>query len=83
MKPLPQYRSHKIVSGLKIKKIELNNFKGAELSFKDQGYPNIQVSPAYMEKHRPESGGYYVIYENGYLSWSPGDVFENGYTLIP
>lgn len=27
-------------------------------------------------------GGYYVVYDNEYTSWSPGDVFEAGYTPI-
>lgn len=26
--------------------------------------------------------GYLVRYEDGYLSWSPKDAFEGGYTLI-
>lgn len=25
-------------------------------------------------------GGYYVVYDDGYTSWSPGEVFEAGYT---
>jgi hypothetical protein len=28
------------------------------------------------------AGGYLVLYENDYLSWSPADVFENGYTRL-
>lgn len=27
-------------------------------------------------------GGYYVVYEDGYESWSPAEAFEKGYTLI-
>ncbi|MBX4259741.1 hypothetical protein KTC96_24765 (plasmid) [Clostridium estertheticum] len=26
--------------------------------------------------------GYKVVYKDGYVSWSPKEVFENGYTVI-
>jgi hypothetical protein len=28
-------------------------------------------------------GGYYVVYEDGYTSWSPAEAFEGGYTAKP
>ena len=37
---------------------------------------------AYVSKHQPKVGGYYVVYEGGYKSWSPPDAFEGGYTKI-
>ncbi len=36
----------------------------------------------YVRKHDPKPGGYYVVYEDGYTSWSPADAFEGGYTRI-
>lgn len=36
----------------------------------------------YFEKHKPEKGGYFVLYEDGYKSWSPAKVFEEGYDQI-
>jgi hypothetical protein len=27
-------------------------------------------------------GGYYVVYEDGYKSFSPASAFENGYTRL-
>jgi hypothetical protein len=36
-----------------------------------------------MKKHRPQVGGYYVLYEDGYHSFSPAPAFESGYSLIP
>ena len=35
-----------------------------------------------VEKHNPEAGGYYVVYEDGYKSFSPAKAFEEGYTRI-
>ena len=40
-----------------------------------------QVTPAWMAKNSPQVGGYYVVYEDGYTSFSPADAFESGYSL--
>ena len=37
---------------------------------------------AYLDKHEPQAGGYYVRYADGYESWSPAEAFENGYMPI-
>jgi len=48
-------------------------------------YPNartrFRVSAEYLAKHKPTSGGYYVVYKDGYESFSPAQAFEEGYTL--
>ena len=36
----------------------------------------------YVKKHNPQAGGYYVVYEDGYKSWSPAEAFESGYTKM-
>ena len=36
-----------------------------------------------MEKHKPHAGGYYVVYDDGYKSFSPAKAFEEGYRLLP
>lgn len=77
----PKYRCHKEVYALKIRGIIVNEGTGgATLCFKD--YDNIEVDHLFMAKHNPSSGGYYVIYKDGYTSWSPAETFEEGYTLI-
>jgi hypothetical protein len=43
---------------------------------------DITVSENYIHKHNPQIGGYYVLYEDGYESFSPADAFESGYSLI-
>lgn len=40
------------------------------------------VSAAYIGKHNPRPGGYYVRYLDGYESFSPAGAFEAGYSLI-
>lgn len=37
---------------------------------------------AAMARDSKDGSGYLVKYEDGYLSWSPKDVFEAGYSKI-
>jgi len=48
----------------------------------DPKFAGIKASLEYMKKHMPVAGGYYVVYEGGYVSFSPADAFEAGYTRI-
>lgn len=90
---MPRYKSHKEVHALKIKDIVFDSDEArkenretdgsAILSFKEEErYAPITVDHAYVYKHKPQAGGYYVVYEGGYKSWSPADAFEGGYTKI-
>jgi hypothetical protein len=86
---LNKYVSHKIVTAGKIVTIaEQIGAQAAELMFEDDrpmGDRNpqvlVRVDGAYVAKHNPQVGGYYVRYEDGYESWSPAEAFEAGYTL--
>lgn len=83
MRELPQYKSHKIVHALKIHNIDLDSETGAAvITPAEDGYGPFGVDAEYMEKHKPRIGGYYVVYDDGYKSWSPADAFEKGYTKI-
>lgn len=46
----------------------------------DADYGPFLVDEAYMRKHNPQIGGYYVVYADGYKSFSPAAAFEEGYT---
>lgn len=48
----------------------------------EEGYAPFQVDQNYVLKHKPEVGGYYVVYKDGYKSFSPADAFEDGYTRL-
>ena len=48
----------------------------------EEGYDKVPMSPEYVAKHKPEVGGYYVVYEDGYKSFSPAGAFESGYTRL-
>jgi hypothetical protein len=77
---MPQYQCHKKVWALKIKSIERGSV--TKLSFEDDGYASILVSSDYDTKHQPEAGGYYVVYADGYESYSPAKAFEEGYSRV-
>lgn len=79
---MPKYKCHKKVWALKIKTIELRPANGHLIHPEDVGYAPFEVSDEYVQKHNPQAGGYYVVYEDGYRSFSPAAAFESGYTPI-
>ena len=83
---MPRYRSHKTVWALKIKSVTPdgsapNGVQGSCLIVPEEdGYAPFRVDEAYCLKHNPQAGGYYVVYADGYKSFSPAKAFEEGYT---
>lgn len=81
-KEMPRYKCHKEVWALKIAEIVSRGDGGAELTIADEGFLGIVVSKEYVDKHAPVPGGYYIVYKDGYKSFSPAEAFEQGYTRI-
>lgn len=80
---MPKYKCHKEVWAFKIESIEWNStMESAMITPADEGYEPFSVEADYMDKHEPQVGGYYVVYAEGYKSYSPAKVFEEGYTRI-
>lgn len=79
---MPVYQSFKKVHALKMAR--LYRGLGGFLFFTpaEPGYADIKLDPQYVTKHDPQVGGYYVVYEDGYKSWSPAEAFENGYRQV-
>lgn len=87
---VPHYQCHKIVQALKIKSVTKHQNRDIvighgpatyELEF-DRKLPSVFVDEPWMKRSHCKSGGYLVIYEDGYVSWSPAKAFEEGYTRI-
>lgn len=77
---MPAYRSHKRVNALKITKLDFHD-NGADLLA--DGFDPWTVDAEYVRINPKLSvGGYYVVYEDGYRSYSPARAFEDGYTRI-
>lgn len=90
---MPRYQCHKKVWALKIAHIESHPNPdttgrssaasyGATITPEETGYAAFDVPAEYVIKHKPEQGGYYVVYDDGYKSYSPATAFEEGYELL-
>lgn len=85
---LPIYQSHKKVWALKIAEVlspagENEESDGTLIIVPaDEGYAPFRVDREYVRKHSPVAGGYYVVYSDGYKSWSPAQAFEEGYMRV-
>ena len=83
MHEMPRYKCRKEVWALKIARISLNETNtGAVITPAEPGYASFEVDTTFMSRHRPEAGGYYVLYQDGYNSFLPAQTFESGYTRL-
>lgn len=89
---MPRYKCHKQVWALKIAAIAFDhdNARAADretdgtatITPEEVGYAPFVVDAEYVQKHKPKVGGYYIVYRDGYKSWSPASEFEDGYARI-
>lgn len=81
---LPLYQCHKKVRALQIREIHRapNGEPGAYIYPAEPGYAPFHVTEEWLKRHLPSAGGYFVLYEDGYKSYSPRLPFEQGYTLL-
>lgn len=74
---MPRYRSHKQVWALEIATVDLH-----KLTFRDAGYAPIVCDATMFSRYTPVPGDFYVVYDDGYKSFSPAKAFKEGYTRI-
>ncbi len=84
---MPRYRCHKEVWALKIAAVEDpikpgNESDGSRVLSFTEPYAPKRVDADYVRKHGPTAGGYFVVYKDGYQSFSPAEAFEDGYTRL-
>jgi hypothetical protein len=82
----PRYRCHKVVRALKIQAHDEGTLFPA-----DKNFPAFEGGAGYWRgfhaarKTWPENQtsdyGYFVVYDDGYTSYSPTQAFESGYVL--
>ena len=77
---MKKWKCHKVVEAGKIIVMKPSSDDRVVLQTENDGF--IEVDRQYMDKHKPKVGGYYVLYEDGYHSFSPAEAFENGYTEV-
>lgn len=85
MSKLRRWRSHKIVEGGEITDIKRDTdavgaytlvVAGAD------GSVDVAVTAAWIDRHSPRIGWYFVRYEDGYESASPEEAFVGGYSEV-
>ena len=86
---MPRYKCHKEVHAVQIGNVypTPKNSDGVwDHSFviepTDGSFAPIRIDEQWYLKHAPHPNGYYVVYEDGYTSFSPQEAFEKGYTRI-
>lgn len=85
-KELPLYISHKKVRALEIRSIgsyatDATDKLIREIVFADPAFKPIWAPGDLFARYTPMPGDYYVVYEDGYASFSPRKAFLEGYTL--
>lgn len=82
LQSLPVYQSHKKVRAGEILFMAKDEASGVLYLHLDRITNIVQVNIGYLSKHNPEVGGYYVLYEDGYESYSPASAFNSGYIHV-
>lgn len=81
MVQLPQWQCHKVVRAAQIESINDQHREKPVLML--TGGFRVEVDATWINRHQARVGGYYVVYEDGYASYSPQAAFESGYTPFP
>ena len=76
---MPKYKCHKEVHAFKI--VEIRESDGSAMLISDEFAP-VRVSYEFIKANDPKPGGYYVVYDGGYKSFSPAYAFESAYTKL-
>lgn len=84
LQALPEYQSHKKVKAAKIAAIEIHHDMSATITPEDRELKIFRTPSGWADRFEDRGGdndlGYFVMYEDGYTSWSPTEAFEQGYT---
>ena len=83
---LPLYQCHKQVRACKISRVHVYRETDEDTFFltpEDINLMTIEVDVDFFDRHKPKAGGYYIVYADGYESYSPAEAFESGYSRIP
>lgn len=80
---LLNYQCHKVVRAAKIDKITRYPDGSASLYVTIRGGGHcIPTTQAWLNSRKADAGGYFVVYDDGYESYSPAKAFEDGYSEL-
>jgi hypothetical protein len=75
---MQKFKSHKVVEAAKITDIRYSVLDDKYDIAHIHGCQHVDHD--WVLKHKPDVGGYIVVYPDGYTSYSPAAAFEEGYT---
>ncbi|HBH6878547.1 TPA: DUF2829 domain-containing protein [Escherichia coli] len=85
LQTLPEYKYHGTIRASKIKKIKpiggLIPLWG-DIEVTEPKGVTIRVDSMFLQKYRPQIGGYLVVHEDGYLSYLSEKTFKEGFSRI-
>lgn len=81
---MPRYKCHKEVWALKIAAIKVHADKSATIAPADDGYEPFTTPAGWAERFKGDENdpGMYVVYSDGFKSWSPTRAFDEGYSRL-
>lgn len=86
---LPKFISHKIVQAARVTGVSEGHLPDILFVWHLAGGFQVEVDedlarrvPTRVGPDGP-IGGYFVLYPDGYRSWSPAEAFDGGYTSVP
>lgn len=79
---MQKYKCHKVVEAAKITSVSPQYIAENEKSAVVDVVADGETFTLPIVRNSPSIGDYVVRYEDGYLSWSPANPFEEGYTLL-
>jgi len=81
---LPLYQCHKKVRAAKITEIESHESdgRGSHTMIFGEISGSKFLTDDWAARFKPEVGGYYVVRDDGYTSFSPAEAFEEAFSLI-
>lgn len=82
---MPRYKCHKVVYALKIVDATVQEDGSVIIQPADETCPSFLTDPGIGQRFEgvnADDPGYYIVYKDGYCSWSPTKAFEDGYRKI-
>ena len=71
-----KYKCHKVVKATAMNRLEYNNYRGWDLPKNENGSDDGYLVEYIDSPNRNHEN------HDGYISWSPKEVFESGYSLL-
>jgi hypothetical protein len=78
---LPEWQAHGRRHAAPIQQIEPPKMPDGKVKLTLAGGYHIQVDRAVFDRHQPRVGYYYVLYPDGYESFSPKEAWERDHSL--